>query len=93
MPFLNRGDLTNQQWLDMYEAYNACKDNIMPDWRHGFYNLALYALDNISRRFTFDFEIIVNNWQFLEFADIFLEMCDLVEDHPRAFVEFTRNRW
>ena len=87
MSFLNVGELTEQQRQDMRDAYNACKDGIMPDWRHGFYHLALYALDNVSRRFTSELETIVNNWHSIDFADIFREMCDLVEDHPRAFVE------
>ena len=92
MSFLNLENITEPEWQDMLDAFDYCTHNFIPELpnRAAFQNLSLYALDNVSRRFTFDFERLVNNWDMVEFATIFHELRELIEDHPRAFSELNR---
>ena len=98
--------LTEQQRDDMRMAFNVCRDGEMPDrlhglngqdvlnlqnWERGFYDLALYALDRIAARFTVQLEILVNNWNHVNFQEIFDELEELVGDHPVSFRELLRD--
>ena len=77
--------LNPQQMDDMRAAYSACLDGEIPDWRHGFFDLAMLVIRRVPDNDIVRLESLVNNWQQVDFTDIFRELETIIDDHQRRF--------
>lgn len=77
--------LNEQEMDDMRAAYHACLDGEIPDWRHGFFDLAMLVLQRVPDDDIVHLESLVNNWQQVNFSVIFKELEFVINNNQRWF--------